>query len=548
MFLLCSIADAIEQDPGPGLYLLPDKPSGVKQVRDRIVPMLKNTPSLARFLTGKEKDLQIESLNMTHMQIYLGWGGSLSSMSSNPMKRVWIDEARLLPLTIGNESNAIKLASDRLTTYTNLGLGQGYIVSSPSVEGDLLHHQLTVPGTTVLWWHTKCPSCGKYQLLTMKNLRRDITAKRGFCVCLHCNNEIPDINQKRDWNKHGIYAARNSIIYENGAIADASALSDSPLTDRMVFRWNSFVSPFRTFNLIQREYEQTKDKLHDYRNFFQCWLAEFWVDDISKTSSLKLIEKVKDYSRGDVPSFVKVITAGIDSQDDGFYVEFRGFGSGKMTALIDHVYIPCRLNTMAIEEIAQIFKREIFERVFMGANNERWGISLCAIDSGGHRTQEIYALCRYFDKLIAVHGRNSQNTTIIYSKEHNLYAVRTSEYLSETEEKCESDVLWWIPTGCEQDYFTQYCNVRKIRKRNKTTGNEVIDWKKVGQCDYRYASIHTFICLDIRTPLGTIRHELEKESFILNPYRTFREATKSEPAPATQYGPGSGYEIGEVNW
>jgi len=537
----------IEQDPGPGLYILPDKVSGERQVENRIIPMIEETPTLASHKTRFVRDLSKSKIALDHMTIYLGWGGSLATMSSNPMKRVWIDEARLMPLTIGNESNAIKLAGDRLTTYLNWNLGQGYVVSSPSVENDLLHQQLSTPNTTELWWYSQCPSCNQYQLLSLENLKRDKGTKKGICICSHCNEKFPDTNNKEDWNINGIYAPEKTQIYNTGALADPF-----DVTSRMVFRWTSFVSPFRSFNLIMNEYLQTKGKVHDYKNFWQCWLAQFWVDDVSKTSVNGLLERKQNYERGQVPEWTKLITAGIDSQGNGFYVEFRAFGAQRQTALVDQVFIECPVGTAQTPEMVKLFQDRIFGRVFDGEGGKRWAVSMVAIDSGGNRTQEIYNIGRSFSNLILVKGRNGQATTIVHNKDINLYLVRTEEYLEETELKCDQE-LWWLPHNIEPDYLQQFVNIRKISKQNKITGEKKVIWKKVGQCDYRFACIHTFICLDIPTFAGTYRHRLEEESFMMNPMQRSREEKSGSgkgvlASNFEEVAPNGEYEIGSINW
>ena len=107
--------------------------------------MINASPELACYKTNKVKDISQEQIRLQHMTIYPAWATSIATMNSFPMKRVWLDEVRLMSLAVGQESNAIKFAGDRLTTYFEYGIGQGYMVSSPSVEGDLLHQQAQYP-------------------------------------------------------------------------------------------------------------------------------------------------------------------------------------------------------------------------------------------------------------------------------------------------------------------------------------------------------------------------------------------------------------------
>jgi phage terminase large subunit GpA-like protein len=519
VLLQVSVADTIDQDPGPGLYLLPDQISSKKNLQEKIINMITSSPALAAHMTGRVRDISKTEIELDNMTIYPGWAGSLGTTSSLPMKRVWIDEARLMGLTVGNESNAIQTGEDRLTTYFKAGIGQGIIVSSPSVVGDLLHSQLDAKGTSIWAWAVPCPACRKYQRLDFfKNVKIKDDVK---CVCKFCGAGFTDLDDKREWNNKGMYMRLllndNNELVETEIDEDGNAEYPFEVTPRMAFMWDSLVSPFRTFYAIGHKYLETKDKLYDYKHFIQCWLARFWIDDISKTTVTNLKSHCKGYSKKDVPAKVKVLFTGIDTQDNGFYCVTRGHGANKFTALVDEFFCPCPIDIADERDIIKIITRDIMDRVYVGEKGESWKIAMAAIDTGGHRTKTIYRVATNFPKLIMVKGRDNQSTTYSYNKELNLYLVRTSEYLEETEKKCESP-SWWLPENISTDYLTQFVAVRKIREKNKKTGTETIIWKKIGKTDYRMADIHTFIPLDIPSDdYGVLRSRIEEDVFVLNP-------------------------------
>lgn len=511
VFLQAVVADAIDQDPGPLLYLLPDRFSAEKMIKEKIIDVIESTPCLSYHKTDKVKDVSKKSIQLDNMSIYPAWSGSLATMSSLPMKKVVLDEVRLMKLTIGSESNAIKLASDRLTTYWQHGVGQGYMVSSASVENDLLHNQLSVHGTLVLHFHSKCPVCGEYQKLSArKNLYFNKDKGKVECRCIHCRGLFPDNDKKKSWNKYGVYAPLDAKIYKDGSLE--KPLKKHP---RMCFRYGSMVSPFRSWEIIYNEWQQTKGKIHDYKNFIQCWEADFWVDDISSTDSLKLKEHIKNYLRRDVPSGVKVITCGVDTQDTGFYCTVRGHGINKNTWLIDHFFIPCHIDNATKKEVEEMFLG-ILDRVYRDKNDNPWKIALLALDTGGHRTKEIYAATKNIKKIAWIKGKNNQATTIQYSRDLTLYTVRTCEYLEETELRCAEN-SWHLPKDVTEDYLDQFCCSRKCKQKDPKTGEEKIIWKKTGQNDYRVADCHTFICLDIPTDVGMFRNLIDQDDWSYNP-------------------------------
>lgn len=504
------VADSIDQDPGTLIYINPDEALTKKNMQEKIINMIDETPCLKEHKQGARKTSRV-GIELDNMTIYPAWAGSLATLSSVAAKRVILDEIRLMKLMIGAESNALKLAGDRLTTYLHMGLGQGYGVSTPSVEGDLLHQQLSVSGTLVLKWAVVCKNCGKLQILDFfKNKKIIKKDEREIykCVCIACGNEFDDSDQKRKMNSAGRYV-----------IETDSGLLDLPpkLPKRVVCWFDSMASPFRSFQAIWDEFKQTKDKLHDYKNFWQCWLTKFWIDDISKTSIENLdSHKVEDYV-GVVPEWTKVITAGIDSQKAGFYVVVRAWGSNRLTRVIDAFFLECRLPTTEADDVKKIIQREVEDKIYITLKNEKWKIGLYAIDTGGNRTKQIYQGTSELERIVWVKGaKDSQNTTITYSPDYNLYLVRTSEFLDETEERSFYD-SFELAHNISNDFLRQWINIRKTRKNNKVTGEEKIIWKSVGQFDYRMADIHSFICIDIPTSVGTFRGQLEKSEFFFNP-------------------------------
>lgn len=532
VLLQIAVADAIEQDPGNFLYVLPDEKMGRKHMQEKIIRVIEETPMLQKHTTGKVRDMSKQGIQLDNMTIYPGWAGSLGSMSSFPMKRAALDEVRLMKLEIGAESNAIQLTEDRLTTYLDMGIGQGYMVSTPSIEGDLLHNQLDVKNTAVYFWQVPCPECGEYQALSffthVKFIRKE---ERAACICPQCGGEFTGDDKKQSWNNQGMYVRR--VLNDAGKWVDTPVVNGVPerefkVKERMVFWWDSLVSPFRSTHRIWGKYIETKDKLHDYKNFVQCWLATFWVEDVSKTSAVKLRERCAPYEKRIVHPMVKVVTTGIDTQDNGFCVCVRGFGEDGFTCLIDEFFIESDMATANVSDIVRLFKQNIFNSVYVG-EGVKWMSSFCAIDTGGHRTRELYSVASEFPHLLMIKGQNTQNTRISYNKDKDLYLVRTYEYLDETENKADSKT-YLLPQNVSKDYLTQFCNIRKVREVNKKTGETKIIWKKTGRCDYRMADVHCWICLDIPTDQGILRHEIDKPDFTLNPFKSHSKKSRTARA------------------
>lgn len=518
-FLQSVVADSISQDPGTIIYTFPDEKSAKKAIEDKIIGMVKRTPELlAKVASPKSRNLSVQVMRFVDMIIQPGWGGSLGTLSSTPAKRAIIDEARLFPLTIGEESNVFELLRDRLTTYLEEGSGQLFVASTPSVEGDLLHQQLDKPFTQVFLYYSLCTACGKYQVLdffeNVKWKKEDGTDAK--CICKYCKaHSFSDDNKKKDWNHLGKYAP---VGYDG-----STNLPDwHDFIETHNYFWiTSLVSPFRSFVRIARKFIEVNKKYHDYKNFIQCWLAKFFKLSESKVAMESLRDRVIDLPRGVVPEWCKVITAGGDTQDNGLYITFRAHGSNRRTHLLDTVFISAEIESISVSEFAKIIHDNIEERVFTSELGTRWTVGRWSFDTGGHRESEMKNVVAYLSKAVRIKGRNTGMAASIVPSSNipGLWFAKTHEYLDQTENECLKE-YWTLFYGVTDDYFTQFITAKKVKEKNKKTGETKVVWIKEngGQTDYRMAEIHNFITLDLPFETSTLRIRLEQENWIYNPY------------------------------
>jgi phage terminase large subunit GpA-like protein len=534
VFLQLVVADTISQDPGTLIYTFPDEKSAKKAIEDKIVGMVKRTPELwDKVAEPKSKNLSVSLMRFVDMIIQPAWGGSLGTLSSTPAKRAIIDEARLLPLAIGAESNVFELLRDRLTTFLQKGMGQLFPVSTPSVEGDLLHQQTEKPFTTVLHLHSQCPNCNKYQVLDFfKNVKWDQPdASDAKCYCKYCGEpSFVDDDQKIGWNINSKYAPFDP----NGANWEGQTFIPDKHQfigrNKHVYFWfNSLNSPFRSFTRIAQKFLEVRAKPHDYKNFIQAWLAQFWKISTSNLTSQALKERRIDLPRGVVPHWCKVITAGADTQDNGFYVTFRAHGSCRQTHLIDHVFIPCDMNSTIVKDVAKTLREQVEERVFSSEEGEKWQVGRWSFDTGGHRENEMKSVVEYLSKATRIKGRNSQQAVSLQPSSNipGLWFARTYEYLESTENECTKK-YWTLHSDIDDDYSSQFLAAKKIVEFDKKTNIKKVTWGKDGQTDYRMAEIHNFITLDLPFSNSTLRRYLEEEGWKYNPYDLTRRSNESE--------------------
>ena len=507
VFLQVAVAHTIDQNPGTLIYILPDENNGKAAMKEKIIGMIEETDWLMAHVTKKMSVTKIELDNMT---IWPGWAGSLGTLSSKPAKVIILDEVRLMPLTIKQESNAIKLAEDRLTTFAEFGQANCYVVSTPSVKGDLIYSQMEVRGTLTVHWMVKCKDCYRhFQADFFKHMKWDIGADDAFIQCPFCKNKLEEGKHKRILNSSGGYGTNKM----SGAKELPSIKSTRQ--ERMVFRFDSLVSPFRSTHKIVTEFYRTKGIISDYKNFWQGWLAKFWENDVSKTSEKGLKSRIKKgHIKGDVPLGTKFLTAGVDCQDDGFYVTVFAWVGEKECYLVDGFKIEIDMHQAAWKKVRETLKLRLDERTWNG-----WAVCAWGIDVGDTEFLRLLMdATSEFTKCYRIVGKvQNQTATIVYKKDTDTYRINKDPYLEETEKHQLTD-QFHLYENIEDDFILQYIGARKTEEIHPKTGLTIVVWKKVGQNDYRMAAVYAYECLDFTIfETFTLRDMLNKDGYINNP-------------------------------
>jgi len=509
--LQVAVADTIDQNPGTLLYIYPDENNGKAAMQEKLIGMIKETDFLYKHVVRPEKtNLSTSKIVLDNMTIWPAWAGSIGTLSSKPAKVIIIDEVRLMALKKGAESNAIKHASDRLTTFEAFGQAQALAVSTPSIQGDLMHQQTDLPGLQILHRMLCCQSCDRYwRPVFLKH----VTLDNGVAIllCPFCNNKQEEGHLKKLLNARSAYGIPKQHSGERHIppIGELKSLET-------LFWFESISSPFRSLQRISKEYETTIGKMQDYRNTVQCWFAEFWIESISRVSELKLKGRIKKgYMRGTVPLGTKYLTGGVDAQDDGFYVCILAWNSGKECHLVDQYKILCHKDTTTWEKTSRILEERLNTRRWDGWMLASWTIDI----ADGDRTHELMDATCDMERCHRIRGTNSnhQVTNIKYKKDLDYYQVKSYPYLDESDALAVSK-NFYLFENVEQDFLNQFVNAKKTNEPNKRTGIEVVIWKKSGQNDYRMAFVYALESLDFYIDGEfTLRDVMDKEGFTYNP-------------------------------
>lgn len=397
------IGYAADRKPGNVLYIYPDELTARENSKDRIGPMFADSARLRSYMTGYEDDRSALKISLTHMKVYMGWANSAARLGNKPLPYVVLDEEDKYPATAGKkEASPADLAKKRTRTFPHMR--KVWRMSTPTIESGPIWKALTEETEVVFVYWVRCPDCGGRQQMVFGQIKwpggsdadpRDVeTKKQAFYKCEKCSSTWSDVERNKavrlgEWREK-----------ETGQAMWAWMKSKKP---RVVgFHLQSWVSPFVSMSEVAAAFLwglKDKTKLKDFQNGHA---AEPWKVYEKVREENRILALSDDRPRGAVPMGGKVaaLTAGVDTQDNGFYYEIRAWGYGleKESWCIREGFCP------TWDALAQV----LWEDVYLDGDGNHYPVRLVFQDALGHRTAEVYDFCRrHIGKIFPTFGKRT---------------------------------------------------------------------------------------------------------------------------------------------
>jgi len=386
---------AIDRDPGPCMYVFPDKDTAEDNSRDRILPMIESSRRLASHLTGYADDRSTKRIKLRHMVISLAWAHSVSRLGNKPVKHLVLDELDKYPLRAAKgETSPEKLAEKRLTTYR--GYRHCWKISTPTVESGAISQAYEQAQYRYDYW-VRCPDCGMWQVMGFDRIRwpettRDpvrIAAENlAWYVCEHCGS---------CWDDHGRdRAVRLGQWREAESGLELMAHLNLRHPKSIAFQVPGWISTFMGLSEIaaaflkgQRKVNPTgwKTALKDFMNNYK---GEPWVDYEAVRDEDRILELRDERPELMVPGgdVVSCLIGGADTQDNGWWYEVRAFGWGMG---LDSWQVRSGFVT-SLEDLHAVMFGD--EANYLDAQGREYAVRALFVDAMGHRTDEVYDYAR----------------------------------------------------------------------------------------------------------------------------------------------------------
>lgn len=476
-----------QQDPSPVEVVYPTETLANSVAEKRIKPMIENIPELYRKFDKNSGNLE---LDFDDMFIKLVWSNSPSGLASFAMKYLFLDEVDKYPGASKKEADPISLAKERTKTFRNSKI---YITSTPTVRTN--HIWKAKEGADAeKHYFIPCPHCGDFIELRFKNLKwpgkdKDLVeaygeeaireklesqepmgeeglsdadrAEYAFYVCQECGCIITDAQKQAAVKKGRWETVRQQTRF----------------VKKVCFWINTLYSPFVRFSQIAKEFMDSKADPDRLQNFVNSWLAEPWEDTRLKTSAELVLERQTELPEYVVPNWAKLITGGVDVQQNCMYWTIRAWGDFLTSQNVAHG------QAYSFKEIEDVMNLQ-----YATEDGSQMVVNLCLIDSG-YDADSVYDFCAYnSDWALPCKGSSNPMKSHFlistvnkdYSKAYgmNLVMVDGDKYkdmIAGRLHKPNGRGSWMVYQGCDLEYAEQVTSEHKVNVKSGN-GRERLRW------------------------------------------------------------------------
>ena len=468
--LLCLLGYHMHHDPSPILLLQPTLEMAETFSKDRLMPMVRDTPAITSKIQTQTRNSGNTILHKAFPGGHLTMAGANSpaSLASRPIRIVLCDEVDRYPVSAGDEGDPVSLATKRTATFWNR---KRVLTSTPTIKG-VSRIERAYEASDQRRYHVPCPHCGHYHHLQWANVIWDKNAPHTARLrCPECQQDIPESAKPR-------------------MLKQGEWRGSEPFTGTAGFHLNELYSPWRKWSEVVDDFLAAKDN----RELLQTWvntsLGETWEDSGETADPESLLGRRETYA-ADVPDGVCVLTAGVDVQADRLEVYVYGYGEGEETWAIDMLPLYGDPNQADVWTSLD----QALSATYTHESGTRLPISAACIDSGGHHTQIVYdwVKTRLTRRIFAIKGVAGEGRPIASApmqkrtgrerRQVPLYTVGVDSakalIMSRLQNTAPGPGYWHIPAGHSlfgEEYAAQLTGEKLVTKFRR--GFPVKEWIK----------------------------------------------------------------------
>lgn len=402
----------IDQDPGPMLVVQPTLEMAETWSKDRLAPMLRDTPRLrGKVAHARARD---SGNTLLHKQIPGGHitvagANSPAGLASRPIRDLYLDEVDRFEKSAGSEGDPGAIAESRTATFPDATVR---VISSPTIEGESAIYAEYEASDQRQYW-VPCPHCKVEQLLVFGGSDVDCGLKFSR----------EDGGKLQVW-----YVCQSGCVIEEAdkmwMLAHGRWIAENPTSEIPGFRLSALYSPFFSWVRLVRRWLRDKSDPLKLQAFVNTMLCELWrplagdaltphvlADRVSSYQPRVTVDGAEVADRLYVPPEAGVIVRLTDTQDDRLETALWAFGEGEEAWLVDFDMIPGS-TSIPFGRAGSPWNEldEIDRRAYRHGGSVALHRAVHFIDSGGHAAGEVYAFtkARNHRQVFAIKGLSEQ--------------------------------------------------------------------------------------------------------------------------------------------
>lgn len=403
-------------------------------------------------------------------------------MSSKPIKNLFLDEVDKFPGASKKEADPVSLARERTKTFFDRKI---FMASTPTLKTGHIW-KAKEAAEVEKHYFVPCPHCGQYIELKFAQIKwpskDDVAentdrAEMAAYVCQECGCVITDQDKGK--------------MLRGGRWQAVRQTSQHPKS--VAFWMNTLYSPFTRFSDIAREFMRSKDDPELFHNFVNSWLAEPWEDTKLKTNAEMVTERQTDTPEWVLPTWTKLITGGVDVQENCLYWTIRAWGDYMTSQNIAHG------QATSMREVERVMNTEFS----LPGGGDKLVISLALVDSGD-QTDAVYEFCMINSEwalpckgttTMQSHYRLS-TVNKAGSKAYGMTLVlvdggKYKDMIAGRMRKPNGTGSWMVYQGCDLEYAEQVTAEHKITER--AGGKDTLKWVlKTSHADNHYLDCEVY--------------------------------------------------------
>lgn len=373
----------IDNAPGPMLLVQPTVDNAKRYSKQRISPMILETPSLAAKVMdnrSREGGNTILEKEFPGGIMIMGGANSAAGLRSMPVKYLFADEISNWPADVDGEGDPLELAEARTTTFGRKR--KIFKCSTPGVK-HVCRVESEYLKTDQRKYHVPCPHCDHKHVLQWSNfvIPKDAAGKPkpadAYMVCPECGGVMEEFH-------------KTDML--NGGQWQATAPENADPT-RVGYHISALYSPvgWKSWAKIARQWIEAQGNPKKLQAFVNNVLAETWEVKGDRVSDHEIEQRAEDYGIDPLPDGVVLLTAGTDVQPNRLETEVVGWGSGEETWSVDYIVT---YGNPDLDDIWTLHDTTVLNRVYRRADGVQLRVARCCVDTGGANTDAVYRAVR----------------------------------------------------------------------------------------------------------------------------------------------------------